>query len=100
MWREYNFYVYIMASDSGTLYVGFTNNLILRVMQHRQGLVHGFTKKYGRHKLIYFEHYTDVYTAMAREIQLKKWRREKKEWLIGQMNPGWKDLYQGLLDKQ
>lgn len=98
MWREYNFFVYIMASDSGTLYVGFTADILKRLDQHKCGLILGFTKKYKCHKLVYYEHYTDVYTAMAREIQIKKWRREKKEKLIKTINPGWRDLYYDLFN--
>lgn len=90
--REYNFYVYIMASASGTLYVGMTNDLERRVYEHKNGLIEGFTKKYGCHKLVYYEHTTYVYAAIAREKQIKKWRREKKEYLIRTINPGWKDL--------
>jgi len=90
--REYNFYVYIMASKSGTLYVGMTNNLERRVYEHKNNLINGFTKKYSCHKLVYYEHFTHVYNAMDRENQLKKWRREKKESLIRTINPSWKDL--------
>ncbi len=92
MMREYNFYVYIMASRSGTLYIGMTNDLERRVSEHRQGLFEGFSKKYGCTRLVYYEHYQNVQKAIAREKQLKKWRRDKKEILIGKKNPPWKDL--------
>lgn len=81
-----------MASDSGTLYVGVTNNLYNRVFEHKQNVGCEFTKKYSCHKLIYFEEYQYVDDAIAREKQLKKWRRAKKEFLIKQMNPRWEDL--------
>jgi len=81
-----------MASKSGTLYIGVTNSLERRVLEHKNNLVPGFTKKYSCHKLVYFEHFTDIETAIAREKQLKKWRRKKKEFLIRTMNPSWKDL--------
>lgn len=81
-----------MASNSGTLYIGMTNNLERRVYEHKNNLIDGFTKKYSCHKLVYYEHFTNVYDAMDRERQLKKWRREKKESLIRTINPSWKDL--------
>ena len=81
-----------MASASGTLYIGFTNNLERRVSEHKHNLIKGFTCKYSCHKLIYYEEYTDVYEALMREKQLKKWRRDKKEYLIKNINPSWNDL--------
>lgn len=90
--RDYNFYVYIMASISGVIYIGVTNNLERRVIEHKNDLIDGFTKKYKCHKLVYYEHYNDVNNAIAREKQLKKWRRDKKEFLIKGMNPQWNDL--------
>jgi len=90
--REYNFYIYIMASESGTLYIGVTNRLERRVLEHKHNLITGFTQKYSCHKLVYYEHFTDIENAIAREKQLKKWRREKKEFLIRTMNRSWKDL--------
>lgn len=88
--KEY--YTYIMASESGTLYIGVTNNLRRRTFEHKKGAVEGFTKKYGCKKLIYFETTNDVYAAIAREKQLKRWNRNKKEHLIKTINPGWLDL--------
>ena len=76
--REYNFYVYIIASSSGTLYIGMTNNLIRRVAEHKEGKIEGFSKKYSCNKLVYYEHCEDVYTIIEREKEIKKWRREKK----------------------
>jgi putative endonuclease len=98
MKRKYNFYVYIMASLSGTLYVGFTNDLLRRVWEHREGKIEGFTKKYSCKKLIYYEQYNDVYAAMNREKEIKKWRREKKQNLIKTINPRWNDLYKDLVN--
>ena len=88
--KEY--YVYIMASQSGVLYIGITNNLAKRVFEHKHGLIKGFSQKYKTKKLVYFEMCTDVEAAIAREKQLKGWRRSKKENLINQVNPEWKDL--------
>jgi putative endonuclease len=82
-----------MASNSGTLYIGFTNNLQKRVLEHKEDLNKGFTQKYKCHKLVYCETYNDVNLAIAREKQLKKWRREKKQELIKTTNSTWRDLY-------
>jgi putative endonuclease len=81
-----------MASESGTLYIGVTNSLERRVYEHKSNRNPGFTQKYACHKLVYYEHFTDIEIAIAREKQLKKWRREKKEFLIRTMNRSWKDL--------
>jgi len=87
-----SYYVYILASLSGTLYIGITNNLERRMVEHKEGLVEGFTKEYSVERLVYFEMYGDVRNAIRREKQLKGWRREKKVALIEKLNPGWKDL--------
>jgi len=89
---DYNFYVYILSSESGTLYTGITNNLYRRLSEHKQNLVKGFTEKYNCHKLVYYEHYTGVVVAIGREKQLKKWNRIKKQNLIKSINPQWNDL--------
>ncbi len=81
-----------MASESGTLYIGVTNDLIRRVGEHKQDLVKGFSQKYKCHKLIYYEQTEDVYSAMEREKQLKRWSRGKKEELIRGLNAKWMDL--------
>ena len=86
------FYVYIMANKSRTLYIGVTNNLVRRVNEHKNEIISGFTKKYHLHKLVYFEQGDDVNSAIFREKQLKKWRREKKIALIESLNPEWRDL--------
>lgn len=88
----YAVYIYILSSESGTLYVGMTNNLHRRMFEHQEGLVDGFTKKYNCKRLVYFETTTDVTAAIEREKQIKRWNRAKKEWLIGTINPTWKDL--------
>ena len=87
-----NYYVYIMASESGTLYIGVTNNLERRVIEHKQSLIPGFTKKYQCFKLVFLEETNNVYQAITREKQIKKWRRQKKENLIKSTNPHWNDL--------
>ena len=92
MTRQYNFYVYIMASTSRTLYIGFTNSLMRRISEHKQNLIEGFTKQYGCHGLVYYEEYDDARNGIEREKQLKRWRREKKIKLIESSNPAWKDL--------
>ena len=87
------YFVYILANwDDSVLYIGVTGNLYRRLYEHRNGLVDGFTKKYNVHKLVYYENTSDVYSAISREKQLKKWRREKKNQLIEMMNPQWRDL--------
>lgn len=86
------YFVYILASDSGTLYIGFTNDLVRRIHQHKNKLFEGFTKKYACHRLIYYEECDDVISAIEREKQLKKWNRQKKQNLIKMLNPTWKDL--------
>ena len=77
---------------NSVLYVGVTNNLERRVYEHQSGLIEGFTQKYNVHKLVWYESCGDVKDAIAREKQLKGWVRSKKEALIRQMNPDWKDL--------
>ncbi len=81
-----------MASTSGTIYIGMTNNLERRVIEHKKGVINGFSKKYSCNKLIYYEHYQYVYDAISREKEIKKWRREKKQKLVAKLNPHWNDL--------
>ncbi len=90
--RKYNFYVYILTSSSGTLYIGVTNNLLRRLSEHKNKFAEGFTKKYGCDKLIYYERFGSIGTALFREKEIKKWRREKKHNLIKILNPHWRDL--------
>jgi putative endonuclease len=88
------YWVYILASRiGGTLYIGVTNNLVRRVYEHRMGLVEGFTKQYGVHRLVYFEQFDDIEQAILREKRLKKWERAWKIQLIEENNPNWDDLY-------
>jgi len=81
-----------MTNNSGTLYVGVTNNLERRVFEHKNYLIEGFTKKYKITKLIYYEETPDIVAAISREKQIKGWTREKKIALIKSMNPYWKNL--------
>jgi len=90
--RKYDFYVYIMASESGTLYVGVTNNPVRRVAEHKEGKTKGFSQKYSCKKLVYIEYHQYIYNALEREKEIKSWMRYKKEELIKSINPGWKDL--------
>ncbi len=78
MSKEYIYYVYIMASVTGTLYIGVTNNLQRRVFEHKQDLIEGFTKKYSCHKLVYYEQYNDVKDAISREKKLKKCKKREE----------------------
>jgi putative endonuclease len=87
-------YIYLLGSHTGTLYIGVTSNLYQRVMQHKEGTFEGFTAEYGCKRLLYFERYQDICKAIAREKQLKGWRREKKLNLIRTINPEFKDLAQ------
>jgi putative endonuclease len=83
-----------MASvKNGTLYIGVTNNLLSRVYQHKHKINEGFTKNYNVDRLVYFETTYDIFAAIQREKQLKKWNRKWKINLIEEMNPDWKDLY-------
>jgi len=85
--------VYILASKrNGTLYIGVSSNLRERMVQHKQGLVAGFTKTYGVHRLVHIELFPSMLEAITREKQLKKWKRAWKLWLIEQTNPNWDDL--------
>ena len=87
-------YVYILGSHPGTLYIGVSSNLYFRVMQHKEGRLEGFSEAYGCKRLLYFEGYEDIRIAIAREKQLKGWRREKKLNLIRTINPEFKDFAQ------
>jgi putative endonuclease len=86
-------YVYIMASGrNGTLYIGVTTNLPLRVAQHKTGSLPGFTDRYKVHLLVYFELHEDIREAIAAEKRIKRWKRSWKIRLIELVNPEWKDL--------
>jgi|SRR5216684_1448729 putative endonuclease len=84
--------VYILASRSRTLYTGVTGSLEPRMVEHRQGLTPGFTTRYKIFRLVHFEFFGDIGAAIAREKEIKGWRREKKIWLIQSNNPTWADL--------
>ena len=89
---ERHYYVYILASKSRVLYVGITSRLWARVREHRSGEFGGFTNDYKVHRLVYFERFQWVDSAIHREKQIKCWRREKKVALIERENPTWEDL--------
>lgn len=91
------YYVYLLASRKyGTLYLGVTRDLVRRTFQHRSNAMEGFTTRYDVKKLVWFEIYDDPTTAIAREKQIKKWRRDWKTTLIEEQNPNWDDLYDGI----
>jgi len=103
MIRDYTFYVYILTNPAKTvLYIGFTGNMVERLKQHKQGIgtTKAFTGKYYAYKLVYYEVYQYVNEAIAREKQLKKWSRSKKEWLINQENPLWLSLNKEFMIKE
>ena len=87
-----SYYAYIMASRSRVLYVGFTNDLVRRVVEHKRGLVPGFTSRYHVTRLVYFEQFADVRDAIAREKEIKGWARARKIRLIEARNATWEDL--------
>jgi putative endonuclease len=86
------YYVYILSSRSSTLYIGVTNDLIKRIYEHKEKFVEGFTKRYAIDRLVYYESGGSIESAIAREKQLKGWRRERKLALIESVNPDWQDL--------
>ena len=95
-----NFYVYIMASTNRhTIYIGVTNSLLARIQQHRHQEGSSFTARYHTLHLVYYERFNEARDAIARETQLKKWRREKKNWLIEKMNPSWYDLSSEIIEE-
>jgi len=89
---HYTFWVYILTSRTGTLYVGITGYIDRRISQHKMDSIEGFTQKYKVHRLVYYETFDYVLNAIRREKQLKGWRREKKIALIEKVNPRWQDL--------
>ena len=92
-------YVYIMASGkNGTIYIGVTSDLVKRVWEHREGLIDGFTKKYGCKSLVWFESHEDLQEARRRELQIKEWKRAWKIRLIEGQNLDWNDLYSTLFE--
>ena len=98
MIKEDRYFVYILASKrNGALHVGVTSNLAGRTYEHKQDLRDGFTKKYGVHRLVWFEEFGDVSAAILREKRIKKWRRAWKIELIEKMNPDWTDLFEQIV---
>ena len=94
------YYVYITSNrKDGVLYTGMTNDIELRTRQHKRKVNKGFTSKYNADKLIWYEEHEYVWDAIAREKEIKGWRREKKIGLIESQNPEWKDLYSTLLSR-
>ena len=86
------YFVYILASRSGVLYIGVTNDLEHRVAQHKSKLIPGFTARYNCNRLVWYDTFTDVNDAIAAEKRIKGWRREKKVSLIAEKNPAWRDM--------
>ena len=92
-------YVYIMASrKNGTVYVGVTSDLAKRIYEHREGIISGFTKRYGCKRLVWFEAFDEIQQARRRELQMKQWKRAWKIRLIEESNFDWNDLYPTLFD--
>ncbi len=79
---------------NGTLYLGVTSNLARRAWEHREGVIEGFTKRYGLKRLVWYEPHDDIRTAIQREKTMKHWPRAWKVRLILDMNPAWRDLYE------
>ncbi len=97
MFSERQYFVYMMTNKwNRVLYTGVTNDLVRRVYEHKANVIRGFTKKYGVHKLVYFEVYDDVLEAIRREKQIKSGNRGNKEELVRKMNPWWEDLSEGM----
>jgi putative endonuclease len=89
-----DYFVYVLTNKPrGTLYVGVTNNLVRRVYEHREGVVPGFTKRYGLKQVVYFERYDAPALAIQREKNIKHWPRAWKLDLVNSCNPKWRDLY-------
>ena len=90
--------VYILASKrNGTLYIGVTSALIRRIWQHKNDMEEGFTKRYGVHRLVWYESHETMESAITREKRLKNWPRARKIFLIEEGNPRWRDLYEDLV---
>ena len=91
------YYIYILTNDFGNvMYNGMTNDLLRRLYEHETESIKSFTQKYKTHKLVYYETYDDPRLAIAREKEIKGWRREKKDKLVKTLNPDWKDLKETL----
>ena len=90
--KDHEYFVYIVCSRSGTLYIGMTNSIYRRALEHKHGEIEGFASKYQCDRLIYYESFEDVHKAIGREKQLKGWSRAKKIALIESKNPRWEDF--------
>jgi putative endonuclease len=95
---ERHYFVYILASRSHNFYIGVTNSLRRRILEHKNHTFEGFTSRYNIDRLVYYTLFFDIRNAIAREKQLKRWTREKKVALIEGMNPTWQDLSDGWYD--
>ena len=89
---DHKYWVYIVSSDSGTLYIGMTNRIVRRMREHKSGEFEGFASRYGCTRLVYWQSFDDVQRAIGREKELKGWLRRKKVALIESLNPRWQDL--------
>ena len=90
---EKTYYVYLLTNwNNKVMYVGVTNDLERRIYEHKEKVVKGFTQKYNVNKLVYYEQTSDIAAALNREKEIKKWRREKKNRLVENANPIWRDL--------
>ena len=99
--NEKTFYVYILASKkNGVLYIGVTNNLLRRVLEHKDKIIEGFSSTYRANKLVYFEIFKYVKDAINREKKLKDWHRDWKIRIIEEKNKEWKDLFYDLFSKE
>jgi len=96
--KEYQYYVYIMSSESGVLYTGVTNSLERRVWEHKTQKIKGFTTRYRVNTLVYYEDTNDIGAAITREKEIKGWVRKKKVALINSVNPEWRDLSLDFMD--
>ena len=90
--KEHRYWVYIVSSNSGTLYIGVTDSLTRRMLEYKSGAIEGFARKYHCHRLVYYETFDNILKAISREKQVKGWRRSKKIALIESLNPRWVDL--------
>ena len=90
--KDQNYFVYIVCSRSGTLYIGMTNSIYRRALEHKKREIEGFASNYGCDRLVYYESFDDVHKAIGREKQLKGWARAKKIALIESKNPRWEDF--------
>ncbi len=90
--KEHQYFVYIMSSRSGTLYIGMTNSICRRTLQHKSGEIEGFSSKCHCSRLVHYESFEDVHRAIGREKELKGWTRAKKIALIESRNPRWADI--------